>query len=193
MPVACMCVPDVVAETVEFVLHLQERLRVRDRRVHLELVSDDTGILQNPVDALLRETRHFLRIEVREVFPIALALVQDRRPAESGLSAFEDQELELCPVVPHGHTPLLIVVANVFEARISGPRAAFFFLRHGFCISFRRNVMLPTRTPARSRQIFYLKQEIRKLVSAWKAAVRAVTSPETAMLGIAGGLLLLRV
>src|SRR5690606_30734572 len=93
--------PDVVAERAKLILDLEECPGIGHGRVYLELVTHHTGILQDLVDALLREASDLLRIEVGERLPVTVALPEDGRPAESCLGAFEDQELELRPVVPH--------------------------------------------------------------------------------------------
>ena len=43
----------------------------------------------------LAEARDALGVEAGERFPIAFALVENRRPGQPGLRAFQDQELEL--------------------------------------------------------------------------------------------------
>ena len=58
-----------------------------------------------------REPRDLRRIEVRERAAIAVALVEDRRPRQSGLRTFEREELEVLLIVVDRHAPLVVVVA----------------------------------------------------------------------------------
>src|SRR5207247_2892190 len=92
----------------------EERARVADRALDLEAVADDAGILQQTFDAR--------RIELGECPVVIVALLEDRGPAESRLSALERQELEENAVVMHGHAPLAIVILDV--ERGAGPGAA---------------------------------------------------------------------
>ena len=57
------------------------------------------GIGEQPLDVVGAEARDGLHVEPGEGTPVALALAQDRRPREAGLSAFEDQHLEEMAVV----------------------------------------------------------------------------------------------
>src|SRR5262249_32250467 len=79
---------------------------------------------------LLPVPGHERRIELVECDPVALPFLEDRLPTQSRLRPFEDQDLEKEPVVPHRHSPFLIVVLHVEFG--PGPRAAAHFNpRHG--------------------------------------------------------------
>jgi hypothetical protein len=60
-----------------------------------------------------REAGDLPRIEAGEGAPVVLALVQDRRPAQSGLRPFQRDELEQHAIVVHRHAPFLVVVRDV--------------------------------------------------------------------------------
>ena len=77
----------------------------------------------------LAEARDALGVEAGERFAVALALVEDRRPGQSGLCTFEDQELELRAVVPRGHAPLGVVIADVQVVALHAPGTT----NDGFC------------------------------------------------------------
>ena len=64
-----------------------------------------------------------LGVEVRERAPIAVALAQDRPPAQPGLRCFEDEELEVHAIVAHGHAPFLVVIPHVRGVHAFAPRA----------------------------------------------------------------------
>ena len=73
------------------VVLLEPRACIRDRGLDLEPVAHDPRILKQ----LLRvQARHARRVEPGERLPVPLALVQDRRPRQTGLRALEDQQLE---------------------------------------------------------------------------------------------------
>src|SRR5690606_25630127 len=72
----------------------------------------------------------FFRIEVRERAPIVLALAQDGPPAQAGLRAFEDQELEVPAVVAHGHAPFCVVIKLIRGIDVLAPGTAFHCVRH---------------------------------------------------------------
>ena len=77
-------------------------------------------------------------IETVERAPVVLALVQDRQPAEAGLGALQDEELEERAVVVLGHSPLGVVVG---EVRGRGrPGAAGGSRRHGERVRGRNRV-----------------------------------------------------
>jgi len=87
--------PDIVAEGSELVPDLEECPGVTDGRLDLEPIPYDPGVLQNLVDPLIRKAGNLLGVEVSEQPTVAVTLVEDRRPAQPGLRALEDQEFEL--------------------------------------------------------------------------------------------------
>ena len=104
--------PQVPGE-VRLLLKVQKRLGIADRGLDLQPIAHDAGIFHQPRDVALAEARDALGIEAGECRAIALALVEDGRPGQPGLRAFQDQELELGAVVPGGHAPLLVVIVDV--------------------------------------------------------------------------------
>lgn len=121
--------PDVVRKAVELLLHLKKRTGVGHGRVHLQLVADDAGVLQELGDAFSGEAGDFLGIELGERLAITFAFVENRRPAQPRLGAFKGEELKLALVVVDRDAPLFIVVRAVKVARIA-PRTALLFQGH---------------------------------------------------------------
>ena len=115
--------PDVAIETTELVLHLDERLRIPQRRGDLQSIADDTGVGHQRRDFVRVVARDLLHIEVVEGAAIVFALVQNRRPAEAGLRAFQDQQLKPVPVILQRHAPFLIVVGQIDRSFRPGTRA----------------------------------------------------------------------
>ena len=76
-------------------------------------------------------------VEPVEGGPVVLALVEDRLPAQAGLSSFEDQELEQQPIVVDRHAPLVVVIVAVERPRGPGTAQRFDFLSHGSPIEVR--------------------------------------------------------
>ncbi len=116
-------IPDVAVEGAELLLNGEEAARVSDCRLDLLAIADDACVLHQPFDGARREARHFAGIEARERAPIAVALPQDRPPAQPRLRCFEDEKLEVHAVVAHGHAPLLVVVARVRRVDALAPSA----------------------------------------------------------------------
>ena len=112
--------PDVIVEAAELFLHGDERLRVADRGIDLQPIANDPRVREQSRHVAIAELRDARGIEFLEGDPIGVALAQDRVPAQSGLCAFERDELEPSPIVMDRDAPLFIVVANrQFVARPS--------------------------------------------------------------------------
>src|SRR5882762_5596645 len=127
--------PQVCVERAEFPPDFEERARVADRRFDLEAVAHDSGIGHQSPHVACAEARDLCRVEPGEGPAIIVALVEDRRPRESRLCAFEDQELEQAPVVVDRHSPFLVVIAEVLLAP-QGPGATAFGVVHRSMIPF---------------------------------------------------------
>ena len=69
------------------------------------------------------EARDTRRVEPGERVAVAVALVEDRRPAQAGLRAFEDQEFEEHAVVVDRHAPFVVVIGRIARTAVS-PRTA---------------------------------------------------------------------
>src|SRR5712692_3723410 len=103
----------------------EERAGVADRRFDLETVAHDPGGGQQLPDLACAEARDLFGIESGERPAIVVPLVEDRRPGQAGLGAFEDQELEQPPIVVDRHPPFLVVVAEIALAAQAPWAAAF--------------------------------------------------------------------
>src|SRR5579872_721374 len=104
--------PDVGIEAAEFFLHAKERLRILNCGCNLEFVANDARVAQQLLHLAPVIERNASRIESIERLAIVAALVEDRIPAQSGLSAFENEELEEPAIVVQRNAPLLVVIAN---------------------------------------------------------------------------------
>src|SRR5262249_28339819 len=114
--------PDVRVEAAVLALDRQEWPCIGDRRLDLRAVADDPGVVHEAADSRGGIAGDFLGVERVEGLPIGSPLFQNRRPAQSGLSALEDQELEQQTVPMNRHAPLSIVIGSLELS--SGPCAA---------------------------------------------------------------------
>ena len=78
-------------------------------------------------DLRLVVARDDVGIELIEDLAVALALAQDRVPAQAGLRALQDEELEDGAVVVQRDAPLLVVVAH--GQLVARPPTAYRFVR----------------------------------------------------------------
>ena len=104
--------PDVAIERTELLLYSEKCLRVGHRRVDFEPVADDAGILQQHGFFLRRESLHLLRIELRKRSTIAIPPQQDCFPRKTRLRAFQQQHLEMLPVIVNRHPPLMVMIGD---------------------------------------------------------------------------------
>ena len=104
-----------------------ECLRVAYSGFDLQSISYNRWVQQQFLDSLFRESCNLLHIEFGKQFSIAIPLVEYRRPAETGLSALENQELELGAIIVYRRAPLRVVILDIVEANALGPFAAFIF------------------------------------------------------------------
>jgi hypothetical protein len=107
----------VLGEASAFAPELQNRLGVRDRRLDLGAVADDSGVVHQPLDIARAEARDRGGIEASECAPVPVALAQDGRPREPGLRTLEHEQLEQMAFVVRRNTPLLVVVGEQRLAR----------------------------------------------------------------------------
>src|SRR6185503_6727995 len=114
--------PDVAIEGAEFLLHRQERSRVRDRRVDFQAVAHDAGVGEQRAFLRGAVLRDLPRVETIERLPVRGPLPEDRDPTQARLRALEDEHLEEPPVVVQRHAPFLIVVTDV-ERIVAAPAA----------------------------------------------------------------------
>jgi hypothetical protein len=114
--------PNVLVEAPELLLHREKRFRVLDRRVNLQFVANNARVREELLDFARIVSRNFVRLEIIESAPVVLSLFQDGNPAQAGLGAFENQELEQQAVVVNRHAPFMVMIGDV---KISfGPGAA---------------------------------------------------------------------
>src|SRR4029434_8849925 len=86
--------------------------RVTNRAGDLEPVANDTGILQESVDELRRESGDPRRIKISEGPAVRFALIQNGFPAQAGLCAFQRDEFEEDAVVVDWYAPFEIVIGD---------------------------------------------------------------------------------
>src|SRR5262249_41833534 len=114
--------PHIRIEAAEFFSSCEERFRISNRAANLQPVSNDAGIVEQAGDPFRRGWGDRNRVAAVETFGIRVALLEDRLPAESRLSALERQHLEEMPLVVHRHAPFAIVIRDA--ERRARPRAA---------------------------------------------------------------------
>jgi hypothetical protein len=114
--------PEVLSERPVLGAHREERLRVAHRRFHLEPISHDAGIGEQRGQLGFVVARDSLRIEVVEGAPVVGPLVEDGRPRQPGLRAFEHEHLEQMRVVVR-RLPPFVVVVRAHQVGALGPRA----------------------------------------------------------------------
>lgn len=117
--------PKIPVKTPELFLHPEERLRVLDRGSDLEAVTDDPRIRKELPDLGRTVTRHLHGIKTVKDLAVVFALLQNGKPTQARLRAFQDQELEEPPVLMHRHSPFPIVIRDIDRIR-TAPPAAFF-------------------------------------------------------------------
>src|ERR1051326_229117 len=114
--------PNVSVERSLTIRHPQKCARIRKRALDLEPITYDAGIHEQLLDTGRREPGDTIDFEVGKRLTISITLLQNRRPAESGLRSLQRQQLEECRVVVLGHAPFPVVVLDV--QLCSRPRAA---------------------------------------------------------------------
>src|SRR5207237_2356555 len=85
---------------------------VVDGGADLQPVAHDPRIAEQPLDIRLPIARYCFEVESAKRPAVILALVENRAPAEPGLGAFKDEQLEERKVVVARDAPLLVVVAH---------------------------------------------------------------------------------
>src|SRR6266496_1825485 len=114
--------PDVRVETAEFFLYAKKGKCIGNGGGNLELVPDDAGITQQPFHFPSVITRHALRIESLECFPVVLAFIENRIPAQSSLRALENEKFKQLAILVYGHAPFFVMIAEQ-EPAIRPPAA----------------------------------------------------------------------
>ena len=103
------------------------------------------GIGEQPVPVGRRVSGDLRWVETVEHLPVVLPLPENRDPAQTGLSAFENQHLEEPPVGVLRDTPFGVVVADV-ERVGAGPGTA-----RGLRLQRRHSPLVAGRSPCASR------------------------------------------
>src|SRR3989454_7069799 len=122
--------PRIRIKTSEFLLNCEKRRRVAYSRLDFLPVSNDPWIEQQLLNAFLRISRHFVGVELAESAAIAFTLVEDDRPAQSGLRPFQNKELEMCNVIVDRHAPFPIVIFEHQGIVFADPPASFLDRAH---------------------------------------------------------------
>src|SRR5713101_2983075 len=114
--------PHVAGEAATLALNDKEGAGIGDRGLDLGAIAYNAVVLHQALNICFRELRQLGGIEARKHSAVGLALSENGEPAQTRLRSLEDQKLEKPTIVVLGHTPLLIVVADV--QRIPSPAAA---------------------------------------------------------------------
>src|SRR5256886_10456334 len=91
--------PLVRVEAAELRLHVEERLRVLDRRFNLRSVAHDPRICEQSRDLPFLVASDLPWVELVEGAPVGVSLAQDRAPAQSRLGTLKNEELDRKSVV----------------------------------------------------------------------------------------------
>lgn len=118
--------PNVLVESAELFLHVEEKLGVDDRALELQLVADKAFVLHHLRDVFACELRDFACVEVRKGLAIVVTLLEDRDPTQARLRAFENQEFKMRLVVVNGNAPFLVMIFRVEIVVGGNPVAALF-------------------------------------------------------------------
>src|SRR5438105_11317293 len=91
--------PEVPVETAELFPNREKGVRILDRRRNLQSVADDPGLAEQPFQSARAVAHDLFRAKTVERFTVVLAFLENRRPAQTGLRALEDQKLEELSIV----------------------------------------------------------------------------------------------
>src|SRR6266478_5833131 len=101
-------------ETAELFSDREKRLRILDCRRNLQSVPHDPGIAEQPFHIARAVMRDLLRTKTVERFAIVLPFLENRRPAQPGLRALQDQKFKQFSIIMNRHTPFLIMIGDVW-------------------------------------------------------------------------------
>lgn len=108
-------IPQIMAKGAEFVPDIQEASGIVNGRFDLHPVADDPAVLQHGPNTAIVEPGHFFGIEVLVKQAVSLPSFEDGQPAESGLGRFQHQEFELFTIIMNRHSPLQVVVGDIYR------------------------------------------------------------------------------
>src|SRR5215831_308281 len=117
--------PRIRVKTSELFLNCKKRPRVAYGRLDFLPVSNDAWIEQQLLYAFLGKSCHFVGIKLRESAAIAFTLVQDDRPAQSGLRPFENKELEMFAVIVDRDSLFPIMIFEHQRIAFADPPTSF--------------------------------------------------------------------
>src|SRR5439155_26197958 len=104
--------PEISVESSEFFSHLEESFRVLDCGCDFQSVPHDPIVAEQPLNVALVIARDLFRAKSIERFSVVLPFLQNRIPAQSGLCAFQNEELKEHAIVVYRNAPFLIVISN---------------------------------------------------------------------------------
>src|SRR3989442_3181836 len=117
--------PRIRIKASELLLNCEKRPRVADGGLNFLPISNDPWIEQQLLNAFLGISRRFVGIELAESAAVAFTLVQDDRPAQSGLRPFQNKELEMFDVIVDRHAPFPIVIFEHQGIAFADPPTSF--------------------------------------------------------------------
>jgi hypothetical protein len=106
--------PNICVETAELFPDDKKRVRILDRGRNLQSVAHDPGIAEQPFHIARAVMRDLLRAKTVERFAIVLSFLENRRPAEPGLRALEDQKFKQLSIIVNRHAPFSIMIGDVW-------------------------------------------------------------------------------
>lgn len=121
--------PNVFVERAELLLHLDEPLRVGNRRLNFQAIADDTGVTEQASHIAFVVLGDALVVEIVQRLAKILALVQNNRPRDAGLERIENKKFKQLAVVVHWRTPFGVVVLDHLRI-ITGPSTTFQLSNH---------------------------------------------------------------
>ena len=121
--------PNVSIKAAEFFLHRSERFRVLNRRGNLQPIAHDPRISEQSGHFFRVVPRDLRHIEPIKSAPVIFPFVQNGRPAQPRLRAFQDEQLEPRAVIMQGHTPFGVVISEIERRFGPGARAWFWHAR----------------------------------------------------------------
>lgn len=116
--------PNVAIKAAEALLHLQKRLGVEGGGGNFETVAHNARILQKLLVLGLVVASDDRRVKAIKGGAEVFALAQNGEPAQPGLKAIENDELEVFGVVVNRHPPLGVVVGDFNRVVVVHPAAA---------------------------------------------------------------------
>jgi len=111
--------PLVGRKRAAFLGDLQKCACISHRGFDFRAIAHDCRVKEQLGNSVRIEACHAPRIETRKGFPVAFALAQNSQPAETGLGAFQYQELEQFLVIQDWNAPFFVMVADVEGVRTS--------------------------------------------------------------------------